>query len=237
MLSHVALITLGYAGVVHANAVRQLWDLVVTYPGMLLVTVGAAFLVLVVVTSLRAARRRLRYESWHLLHLYAYLGVGLALPHQIWTGDDFLASAWARAYWWTLYTVAAGAVLVYRLGLPAWLSWRHRLLVAAVVPEGPWLTSVYLHGRHLDRLPVRAGQWGAVQVAIVVTDGKITAVRVPVYPDGNPRDRQLNAYALPELTQETLAAQNADIDTISGATVTSDGYLQSLQAALDAAHL
>ena len=41
---------------------------------------------MVVVTSIRVARRRLRYESWHLLHLYAYLGVGLALPHQLWTG-------------------------------------------------------------------------------------------------------------------------------------------------------
>ena len=54
---------------------------------------GVAALVMVVVTSLRAARRRLRYESWHLLHLYAYLGVGLAPPHQVWTGADFIGSA------------------------------------------------------------------------------------------------------------------------------------------------
>ena len=65
---------------------------------------------------MRAARRRLRYESWHLLHLYAYLGVGLALPHQLWTGADFISSPLAQAYWWTLYAVAAGAVVVYRLG-------------------------------------------------------------------------------------------------------------------------
>jgi uncharacterized protein with FMN-binding domain len=80
-------------------------------------------------------------------------------------------------------------------------------------------------------------RWGDVQVAISVADGKITDVRVPVYPDNNGRDQQINAYALPILTQETLQAQSADIDTVSGATVTSDGYLQSLQAALDAAHL
>ena len=159
MLAHIVLITLGYAGPVHANLFRQFWELVVTYPGMLLATAGAAFLVLVVVTSVRAARRRLRYESWHLLHLYAYLGVGLALPHQIWTGDDFIASPWARAYWWSLYAVTAGAVLVYRLGVPGWRSWRHRLQVADVVSEGPGLTSVYLRGRRLDRLPVRAGQF------------------------------------------------------------------------------
>ena len=80
-------------------------------------------------------------------------------------------------------------------------------------------------------------RWGDVQVTITVTNGKITDVQVPVYPSGNGRDQEINAYALPILTQETLQAQSANIDTVSGATVTSDGYLQSLQAALDAAHL
>ena len=60
---------------------------------------GTVCLVMVVVTSVRAARSRLRYESWHLLHLYAYLGVGLALPHQLWTGQEFLASPAATVFW------------------------------------------------------------------------------------------------------------------------------------------
>jgi uncharacterized protein with FMN-binding domain len=80
-------------------------------------------------------------------------------------------------------------------------------------------------------------RWGDVQVTITVTDGRITDVQVPVYPNGNGRDQEINAYALPTLKQETLQAQNASIQTVSGATVTSDGYLQSLQSALDAAGL
>jgi len=159
MVAHVVLITVGYAGSAHANLVAEAWDLVVTYPGMLLATAGTVLLVMVVVTSMRAARRRLRYESWHLLHLYAYLGAGLALPHQLWTGADFVSSPVAQVYWWTLYAVSAGAVLVYRVGLPAWRTWQHRLTVSHVVTEGPGLTSVYLRGRRLDRLPVRAGQF------------------------------------------------------------------------------
>jgi uncharacterized protein with FMN-binding domain len=74
-------------------------------------------------------------------------------------------------------------------------------------------------------------------VTITVAGGKVTGVQVPTYPDNNGRDREINAYALPILRQETLAAQSAHIDTVSGATVTSDGYIESLQAALDAAHL
>ncbi len=80
-------------------------------------------------------------------------------------------------------------------------------------------------------------RWGPVQVTITVSGGKITDVAVPTYPNGNHRDQEINAYALPALTQETLSKQSADIDTVSGATVTSDGYKESLQAALDAAHL
>jgi uncharacterized protein with FMN-binding domain len=80
-------------------------------------------------------------------------------------------------------------------------------------------------------------RWGPVQVTITVAGSKITDVAVPTYPNGNHRDQEINAYALPILTQETLSAQSADIDTVSGATVTSDGYKESLQAALDAAHL
>ena len=159
MIAHVVLITLGYAGTAHANAFAQLWDMILTYPGMLLATAGTLALIMVVVTSIRAARRRLRYESWHLIHLYAYLGVGLALPHQLWTGTDFIGSTASIAYWWTLYAVSAGGTLAYRVGLPAWRSWRHRLVVSRVTPEGPGLTSVYLTGRHLDKLPARAGQF------------------------------------------------------------------------------
>jgi len=80
-------------------------------------------------------------------------------------------------------------------------------------------------------------EWGDVQVVITVADGRITDVQVPEYPDGNRKDQQINARALPVLTKETLAAQSADIDMVSGATVTSEGYLTSLQSALDQAGL
>ena len=80
-------------------------------------------------------------------------------------------------------------------------------------------------------------RWGIVQVQITVASGKITASQAVQYPQNNGRDVQINAYAVPALNQEAVAAQSANIDTVSGATVTSDGYLQSLQSALNQAHL
>jgi uncharacterized protein with FMN-binding domain len=80
-------------------------------------------------------------------------------------------------------------------------------------------------------------RWGPVQVRITVDGGKITDVTAVTYPTSNRRDQQINAYALPKLRSEVLQAQSADIDSVSGATVTSDGYRTSLQAALDAAQI
>ncbi len=84
---------------------------------------------------------------------------------------------------------------------------------------------------------VAATRWGPVQVALTVAGGKITGVQVLQYPSGSSRDAEINDRALPILTQETLAAQGSSIDMVSGATVTSGGYLQSLQSALDQAGL
>ena len=74
--------------------------------------------------------------------------------------------------------------------------------------------------------------YGPVQVQITVKNGKLTAATATVYPTETPRDAQINAFAIPQLEQETVAAGNAKIDAVSGATYTSNGYIASLQSAL-----
>lgn len=79
-------------------------------------------------------------------------------------------------------------------------------------------------------------QWGPVQVEIALKGSTITKVNVLQQPSGNPTDTEINARALPVLIQETLQQQSSQIDMVSGATVTSTGYLQSLQNAIDEAN-
>jgi predicted ferric reductase len=159
MLLHIVTITWGYAAGQVMRTPGTLWDLTVNYPGMLLAAAGSACLFLVVLTSIKAARRRLHYESWHLMHLYAYLGVGLALPHQLWTGQQFTDSPAKTVFWWTTWIGAVVAVLAWRVGGPVWLNLRHRLRVSSVVDEGAGIWSVHLTGRRLDLLPAEAGQF------------------------------------------------------------------------------
>lgn len=78
-------------------------------------------------------------------------------------------------------------------------------------------------------------RYGPVQVQITVAGGRITAVDVVDYPTGNDRDREINSEAIPTLVDETVQAQSAQIDMVSGATYTSTGYVGSLQSALDKA--
>lgn len=80
-------------------------------------------------------------------------------------------------------------------------------------------------------------RYGPVQVQVTVQGGKITNVSVIQYPNNDGRDQEINASALPTLVNETLQAQNAQIDMVSGATYTSNGYITSLQSALDQAGL
>ncbi|MDL9979934.1 FMN-binding protein [Microbacterium sp. ASV49] len=78
-------------------------------------------------------------------------------------------------------------------------------------------------------------RWGPVQVEITVSGGRITAADAVDYPQNNPRDQEINQYAIPQLVSETIQAQSAQIDMVSGATYTSEGYTTSLQSAIDQA--
>lgn len=80
-------------------------------------------------------------------------------------------------------------------------------------------------------------RFGDVQVRITVVDGKVTAAEVTQVPWRDHKDQEINGYAVPILNEEAVASQNADIDMVSGATYTSEGYIGSLQSALDAAGL
>jgi uncharacterized protein with FMN-binding domain len=76
-------------------------------------------------------------------------------------------------------------------------------------------------------------QYGPAQVRVTVRAGKITAVQAVELQDGDPRSQAISAYAEPILRQEVLSRQSASVDAVSGATYTSDSYLQSVQSALE----
>ena len=113
----------------------------------------------VAVSSIRAARRKLSYETWYGIHLYAYLAIALGFLHQLFVGTDFIDDPVAVGYWVGLYSSTIALILVFRVGEPVWRSTRHRLRVSNVVTEAPGVFSIYMTGRDIDQLAVRSGQY------------------------------------------------------------------------------
>jgi predicted ferric reductase len=159
ILGHILFTTTGWALGDGSTFFGETWSLLTTYPWILAAWVGTGLFVLVAVSSIRAARARVSYETWFFIHLYAYLAIALAFLHEVVVGTDFADDPLAAWYWTALYAVAAALIVVFRVGQPLRLAWRHRLRVAAVTREGPGVVSVYVTGRDLDRLAVRAGQY------------------------------------------------------------------------------
>jgi ferredoxin-NADP reductase len=133
--------------------------LIRSYRDMLAAVAGFGLLLLASITSYRAIRRRLRYETWWAIHLYLYLGLALAFAHQIFTGLSFIDHPLTKALWITVWAATAGMVVVFRIGQPAWRSLRHQLRVAEVRAEAPGVISIICQGRHLEQLAVSGGQF------------------------------------------------------------------------------
>jgi predicted ferric reductase len=159
VVAHGLLITWGYAVTAHTNVVSQTKTLLLSYPDVLAATVAGLLLVGVAITSARAARRRLRYETWYYLHLYTYLAVALAFSHQFATGADFMTNLPARIAWGGLYAAVGVAILWYRFVTPVRQAFRHRLRVQSVHVEAAGVVSVVVSGRHLDELQAETGQF------------------------------------------------------------------------------
>jgi predicted ferric reductase len=163
VLVHVEALVLGYAMRDGLSAwvgwAVEPFRMLTGVPDMLTAAAATALLVLIAVTSVRAAKQAMGYERWHFVHAGAYAAVALSLPHQLSIGSDLTRTPWAKTYWVLLYAAVAASVVWWRALVPVARTLRHDVRVVRVVEEAPGTWSIWLRGRDLDRLPARAGQY------------------------------------------------------------------------------
>lgn len=147
----------GWAHAQHEGVVSALTD-ALGWPGLVGATIGTVLLVAVGVTSMRAARRRMPYERWHAIHLLTYVAVALSFLHQL-AGPDMAGRRIVQVAWALLYAHVFGLLVRYRVLAPLRQAVRHRLRVAAVIPEGDGVVSIEIEGEHLRELDAEAGQF------------------------------------------------------------------------------
>jgi len=167
IIAHVGLLLVGYAVAMN----QSLWDQFVffwdNFPYVSLAVVGVVLLFgTVIAMSLRRFRSAVKYEKWHLLHLFAYVSAIFALPHQFRGGRSLMDQPLSSAYWWLLWAAAFACVIWFRLLVPLIRFQRHGLRVLSVAEDGDRGLAVRMTGRNLDTMGARAGQffiWRFVQ--------------------------------------------------------------------------
>jgi predicted ferric reductase len=159
VVAHALLIIWGYAVTAHSGVVAQSGTLLLDYPDVLMATVAGCLLLGIGIVSARAARRRMRYETWYYLHFYTYLAIALAFSHQFADGASFTSSLPARIAWSVMYGTVAALVVWYRVVTPVVKLARHRFRVTGIRRESPEVVSVYIGGRRLEELRAQPGQF------------------------------------------------------------------------------
>jgi predicted ferric reductase len=156
---HVVFIVWGMAVIARASVTSETITLEREFPDILMATVAWLLLLMVAAISMRAARRRIAYETWYYAHLYTYLAIALAFSHQFADGGAFAESLQARIAWSALYVVVGGLLLWYRVITPLRNAARHQFTVQSVRPEAPGIVSVLISGREFDHLRAEPGQF------------------------------------------------------------------------------
>jgi predicted ferric reductase len=158
VLLHPTFVLLGYSQLDKISFFGEIPNLAKQTP-VLLGMIAAVCLIVAAGLSIRAARRRLSYETWHAIHLLMYVVIVLGILHQMIEGSAFKTNLLTEVYWWALWAFAIGSLLLGRVVMPLLRNSRHQFKVATVVPESDNVVSVYVIGKRLDRLPARAGQF------------------------------------------------------------------------------
>jgi predicted ferric reductase len=149
----------------------SLWDgllfLVAHYQEMLIALVGFGLMIAVTVSSINAARRKLSYEVWYLIHLTSYIAVLLSIPHQFEFGSEFLAQPWLSTYFAGLYIFVLVNVVWFRSLQPLVRSLSRGIKVVKVEPTGNNSTSIYISGNKSKSFDFKSGQFFMVRVMTV----------------------------------------------------------------------
>lgn len=158
LLAHGVLLLIGYGLASGVNPIAEIAPML-AIPDLPLAVIGLGLLIVVVISSLVAVRRKFSYEGWHLVHLLSYVAVLFAVPHQLSVGGIFAAGRFERVYWIALYVLAFGAIGTYRFIEPVVSSIRHRMSVGSVESVSPGVVSIHFTGRNLSALESAGGQF------------------------------------------------------------------------------
>lgn len=157
VIAHGFLMIIGYAGESMGffgqiiNFVKY-WELLPAILSVFLFT-------FVFVSSLVIVFKRLKYETWYLIHVVSYLAIFLGFEHQMEIGGDFYQNTLFQAYWLLLYAFTFANLGFYRFFLPIYNFYKHQFVVTKIQNENDNTVSIYISGKNLEKFQYEAGQF------------------------------------------------------------------------------
>ncbi len=155
---------MSYASIDSSSLLDSLIYLNFNFVSVIFATLALVLFVIVVISSIRIARKKLSYETWYLVHLLSYLGIFASIPHQYELGSDFLAQPILQSYFTLSYVFVGANLIWFRLLQPIVLSFAAKLRVVRVDPEANRTTSISIGGRGIQRFGAEAGQFFLLRV-------------------------------------------------------------------------
>ncbi len=157
--AHAVLLTLGYAEAANSGVLKYLGTLFNTFPHLVSATVALGIMVAIGLISIKPIRENIPREYWWLVHLLMYAALILSFAHEVVLGPSFVGHPLAQESWTVAWLVAALLVIIYRILLPSYRSYRHKLEVVEIQKEGPDVVSIIMQGRDLHKLKISGGQF------------------------------------------------------------------------------
>lgn len=158
LCAHPILLSLGY-GQDFGNSIYQQYRELLTWDSVVPASIGLIMLFLIVFLSIGAIQKRLNYETWFRIHIFALVAIAIAFNHQLKAGNDLMDSPSLLILWYCLYAFTFGNLIVYHLLKPLFMHWRHGFKVEKVEKESDDVVSVYISGKKMDAFRFEPGQF------------------------------------------------------------------------------
>lgn len=160
IILHPLFLTIGYARITESSLLEQFKNFLTNWEHVLAAFAGLVIIILAIILSLPAVKKKLKYEQWHFTHLFIYVGIYLTFTHQTEMGD--MSAGLALYYWLTLNYTVFGLLLLYRFVRPFYLYSKHRFKISRIEPESEGMFSFYIEGRNIDKFKFEAGQFANI---------------------------------------------------------------------------
>ncbi len=158
MILHPLFLIFGYAALNETDVISQFFDFIKNWHDVFNALIGLTIILIVVGTSIAIVRRKLKYERWHFIHLFIYVGIYFAFDHQTNTAD--VSRGTALYYWLTLNFIVFGLLILYRFLRPLYFFSKHQFYVDRITRESPTVNSVYIKGKNIGQFVFEPGQFG-----------------------------------------------------------------------------